>query len=90
MRLHALAGREDYIRKTVSGWSEEDRREAVNFIMNLNALLGDKEAAIRFLESAYQRKTFGIGFIKVAPAWDYLRDDPRFQDIVRRLNFPKN
>ena len=27
-------------------------------------------------------------YINVQPHWDPLRDDPRFQDLLRRMNFP--
>nr|NIO56026.1 tetratricopeptide repeat protein [Candidatus Latescibacterota bacterium] len=54
------------------------------------AQLGDKDQAFAWMEKAYEkdgaRKMF---LLKVNPSWDPLRDDPRFADLLRRMNFPK-
>ena len=50
--------------------------------------LGNKEAAFGELEKAYQAHDFFLQRLKVDPYMDPLRDDPRFIDLVKRLNFP--
>jgi Tfp pilus assembly protein PilF len=50
---------------------------------------GEKEKALDKLEQAFEERDPNLVYIKVAPEWDGLRDDPRFQDIVRRMNFPE-
>jgi len=40
------------------------------------------------LEQAYQDRSFWMAFLKVDPEMDSLRSDPRFQDLMRRMNFP--
>jgi TolB-like protein/DNA-binding winged helix-turn-helix (wHTH) protein/Tfp pilus assembly protein PilF len=52
------------------------------------AQLGEKETAFEWLEKAYVEHAAGLTTLKVHPAWDPLRDDARFQDLVRRMNFP--
>ena len=53
------------------------------------AALGDTDAAMRELEAAYQARVSGVPWIRVhGGAWDDLRDDPRFQQLVRRMNLP--
>jgi tetratricopeptide (TPR) repeat protein len=47
-------------------------------------LLGDKEQALVWLDKAYDAR-FGLDFIKVNPAWDAIRSDPRFADLLRRM-----
>jgi len=47
--------------------------------------LGGKEEALRWLEKAYGERAWGLTFLKVEPALDPLRDDPRFQDLLRRI-----
>ena len=50
--------------------------------------LGQKDEALRWLERAYREHDGNIVLLKVWPAWDPLRSDPRFQDLLRRMNFP--
>ena len=52
------------------------------------ATLGDKEAAFANLNKAFSART-GLLFIKVDPAFDNLRSDPRFADILHRIGLPQ-
>ena len=53
------------------------------------AQFGERDAAFQWLEEAYRGRATQLINLEVHPAWDPLRDDPRFKDLVRRLNFPK-
>jgi serine/threonine-protein kinase len=57
-------------------------------IAELYALAGEKDHALKWLATAYQERAGQILFIKVYPVWDPLRDDPRFQAVLRKVNFP--
>ena len=50
------------------------------------ATLGDKDAAFRELETAYQARDWFLPRMKVDPFLDPLRDDPRFEAMIKRLN----
>jgi len=50
--------------------------------------LGDKDRAIEWLEKGFREKSVNVRFLKVARTWDPLRSDPRFQNLLRRMNFP--
>jgi len=50
------------------------------------AQLGEKDQAFEWLEKAYQERDGGLVFLNVRQEWDPLRDDPRFQDLLRRMN----
>ena len=50
--------------------------------------LGQREPALDLLERAYQGRDVRLVWLKVASYYDPLRGDPRFQDLLRRMNFP--
>jgi tetratricopeptide (TPR) repeat protein len=52
------------------------------------ASLGDRDRALEWLEKEYDEGHDGVVYLKVDPHFDGLRSDPRFQDLVRRMNFP--
>jgi hypothetical protein len=49
---------------------------------------GKKEEALRWLEQAAERRAAVLVWLNVAGEWDALRDDPRFQTLLRRMRFP--
>jgi TolB-like protein/Flp pilus assembly protein TadD/predicted Ser/Thr protein kinase len=51
----------------------------------IHARLGEKHQAFSRLERAYADRTFELLFLEVGPEWDTLRDDPRFDDLLRRI-----
>ena len=50
----------------------------------LYARLGEKEKALQALEQAYKERQFHMTEIGVEPAFDTLRSEPRFQDLLHR------
>ncbi len=53
------------------------------------AQLDDKEQAFAWLEKAYEKHNKGMYKLKVEPLLDPLRNDPRFGDLLRRMNVPE-
>jgi len=51
------------------------------------AMLGDKDAAFAALEKIFAERA-GVRNMKVDPALDNLRSDPRFASVLRRIGFP--
>ena len=47
--------------------------------------LGERELALQSLERAFAQHADHLAFIKVDPAWDGLRFEPRFRAIVRQI-----
>jgi TolB-like protein/Tfp pilus assembly protein PilF len=50
--------------------------------------LGD-ELMFDAMEQAYQLRALSLIYMNVMPHWDEVRAHPRFQDIIRRMNFPQ-
>jgi len=50
---------------------------------------GKNDEALEWLEKAYEEHDGNMPYISVDPIFDGLRDDPRFQDLLRRLNLPQ-
>jgi tetratricopeptide (TPR) repeat protein len=55
-------------------------------VASLYAEAGEKKAAIDWLERAYQQHGALLEYIRMSPEFKELRPDPRFQDLLRRLN----
>ena len=52
------------------------------------ARLGDRNQALASLEQAYHDRDSNLTYVKVEPAFDDVRSDPRFQKIVQQLAMP--
>jgi TolB-like protein/Tfp pilus assembly protein PilF len=50
-------------------------------------ILGDKDRALDKLEKAYEDREGFIPNINIDPRFDGLRDDPRFQELVKKVGF---
>jgi serine/threonine protein kinase/Tfp pilus assembly protein PilF len=53
----------------------------------LNIALGDKEQAFRWMDQAIDERRGWAAYLRVHPVVDSLRDDPRFEVLVRRMQF---
>ena len=57
-----------------------------NFALVYNGL-GESDKALDYLEKAFAEKNVLMVFLKVDPKWNNLRNEPRFIDLMRRINF---
>ena len=53
------------------------------------AWAGEKDRALEFLEKAYEEREPTMAHLRAEAVWDNLLDDPRFQDLLRRMNLPE-
>jgi len=58
------------------------------FIALVYAGLEDKDQAFTWLEKAYEERFNRLAYLKVEALWDPLRSDPRFADLIRRIDIP--
>jgi hypothetical protein len=70
---------------------ERSKREYVSqyVLSKLHLALSDREQALRLLENAFEARDPRMIYIKVDPELDPLRSEPRFQELIRRMNFPE-
>jgi TolB-like protein/DNA-binding winged helix-turn-helix (wHTH) protein len=57
------------------------------WIAEVHARLGDKDEAFRWLERGFQERDAWLALLNVWPPFDALREDPRYADLIRRMNF---
>jgi hypothetical protein len=51
----------------------------------LYAALGERDTAFEYLERAFEERDPMLLAVKVDPACDPLRSDPRFDELLRRI-----
>lgn len=89
---YATTGRRAEAQKILREWQRQSETSYVSpyMIATVYASLGDKDKAFEYLEKAYQERSFDLPhFLRADLRIDSLRSDPRFQDLLRRMNFPK-
>ena len=47
--------------------------------------LGDRDRTLEWMEKAYAGRWSDVVWIKAAPEYDWIRDDPRFQALLKKL-----
>ena len=90
-RAYATSGAKGYWQKRVELAKERSRQAyiAPTSIAQNYARLGEKDQAFEWLEKAYEVRDEWLDFIKVEPAFDSLRSDLRFRDLLRRVGLPE-
>jgi len=51
--------------------------------------LSPAKRSLERLETGYQERGEWMTLLKVDPRFDNVRDDPRFRDLMRRMNLPE-
>jgi hypothetical protein len=57
------------------------------FLATVYVGLGEKDQAFALLEKGYAERDPYLTYLKVEPALDPLRSDPRFQQLLQRVGF---
>jgi TolB-like protein len=88
---YGLAGKTEKARGILGDLTERSRRSYVppTSIAVIYAGLGEKENALEWLEKAWGEQDVGLHTLKVHPIFNGLCTDPRFQDLLRRMNLAK-
>ncbi len=89
--VYALAGRRGEALKPLERVRERSKRGEISPVYSAQFYigLGEKQKALDLLEKGFEERDGEIVFLKSLPWLDPLRSDPRFQDLLRRMNFPE-
>jgi TolB-like protein/Tfp pilus assembly protein PilF len=87
---HARAGNLDAAQNILEQLNELSQQRLVTpfVIGRIHAALGEKDEAIRRLETAYRERDPWMLLLKTEAGFDELRSDPRFQQLLSRMKFP--
>jgi len=86
----ATAGHKDDARQMLEQLLKQSVRQYVSpyMVARVHAALGESDVAFRWLETAYRERAAWLATLKVDPHVDSLRSDPRFDDLLGRMNIP--
>jgi serine/threonine protein kinase/TolB-like protein/Flp pilus assembly protein TadD len=87
-QAYALSGRKDDARKVLDQLNHLSKQKYVEATAEASvfALLGEKDIAFQWLEKGYEQRSWFLASLRVDRAYDPLRSDPRFADLLRRMN----
>jgi len=88
-RAYAVFGRKADAGKILDELDERGKHTYVapHYSAMIHAALGEKEQALDALEQAYKERDGSLAWLKVDDAFDSLREEPRFQELLRRVGF---
>ncbi len=91
-RGYAEGGHPEALRRAAETLAARSRTTYVRptRVANLYASVGESDRAFEWWEKAFKERDPGLPYISVSPAFDSIRDDPRFQDLLRRMGLPVN
>ncbi|MGA8311279.1 MAG: winged helix-turn-helix domain-containing protein [Terriglobales bacterium] len=89
--VHDAAGYQRSQLLRIERLRESSKREYVSpmTLALAYARIGQVEQALAWLEAGYRQRAPGLSGLKVDPLFDPLRGNPRFQDLLGRMNFPQ-
>jgi len=90
-RAHALSGNRIEAQNLINELKELSKQHYVSstYVAEIYTGLGERDKAFEWLEKAYEERSGEILFLQSDPLWDNLRTDSRFQDLLRRVDFPQ-
>jgi len=90
VRAYALSGQRTEAQQELLELLSRAKRSHVSgyILATVYTALGDKAQAFAQLQRAYEQRSFFLALIKDDPELDSLRSDPRFEEVLHRMNFP--
>jgi len=88
-QTYALAGQRAEARRLLEELSRQATRQYVasTCFALIHAGLGEKDEALAWLEKGAEQRELPLSTLKVHPAYDSLRGEPRFAALLRQMRF---
>lgn len=88
--VYAAAGKRNEAFSIIKGLEEDyaNKKTSGQSLAEVYAGLGDKDKALEWLEKDFEDKNWALPHIGVSIVFESLRDDPRFMDLLSRMNMP--
>ena len=80
-------GLKEYWKEMIRRGAEHNPPDRCSMIDNY-AHLHDRQQTLNFLEDGYLEHCRGMARLKVDPAYDFVRSEPRFQAVLEKMAFP--
>ena len=88
---YAKAGRRDKAEEMIARFREIAKTQYIPTcrIASIYGTLGDRDKAFEELRKAFEVRDWELYRLNADPYWIPLRDDPRFKEMLKRLNLPE-
>jgi len=89
--VHALSGHVEEAHRVLEELHQLAQTKYVpaSLVARLHSLLGEKDAAFKWAGKAFEQRDPNLLRIKVDPAFDSLRSDPRYPALLEKVNLPR-
>lgn len=81
---YAKAGKREEALQVITQLNQREYVSALE-VASIHLALGDKKNVFEFLNRAFNERSFHITYIKIRPEFDSIRNDPRFEDLIRKI-----
>ncbi|KPL26420.1 MAG: hypothetical protein AMS23_01785 [Bacteroides sp. SM1_62] len=89
--IYGVTGEKEKAQEVLEYYLERSKSEFVkptDFTVIYTGL-GEYDKALEYLEQAYETREGWLVLMQVEPLYDSLRKEPRFQEILDKMNFPE-
>jgi tetratricopeptide (TPR) repeat protein len=88
-RAQALLGQRDEALQAIEKLKKIADYYPASYVALIYIALGDKDSAFQWLDQSIKDRSDEMILLKVDPAYDPLRSDPRFTELLKRVGLPQ-
>jgi TolB-like protein/DNA-binding winged helix-turn-helix (wHTH) protein len=87
---YSQAGYPGWLREKLKQLNQDSHGDAMTFEhAELYAAMGNTDVAMQYLDQGYREHTEPLLRLQLNPAYDDMRTDPRFQELIHRIGLPQ-